>query len=843
MKNVLLSAAMVIAAVNPTLAQRKKPSPFPANPDTAKMKAAPFPGFPLHQGPKPYKEIITDKAITHEGLFTVHKVEDKWYFEISDSMMRREFMAITRFGKTGGGGTYGGELANQQTLEWEKGPSNVLFLRVVTLVSAADSTNKIYSAVRNSSVHPIAVAFDIKAFGKDSSSVVIDVSDFFKGDNVPIGIPQTIKGRMHLGGVAIDRSYIEQINTFPINTEVRSVKTFSSGGGPSSPFSFTLPSPFDAAGAVTLEMNTSFILLPAVPMQKRLFDPRVGYFADDYTVYSDDQQKIDNQQFIVRWRLKPRPEDQEKWQQGGLVEPQKPIVYYIDPATPKKWVPYLIQGINDWQAAFEKAGFRNAIQGREWPLGDSAMSLEDARYSVLRYFASDIENAYGPNVHDPRSGEIIESHIGWYHNIMEILHNWYMIQAAAVDPRGRKMQLDDSLMGSLIRFVSSHEVGHTLGLRHNMGSSSTVPVEKLRDKTWLEAHGHTPSIMDYARFNYVAQPEDNIPEPDLFPRIGEYDRWAVQWGYGYTGAKDPKGDAKILNRWIIDSLGSNPRLWFGGEGFNQDPRSQLEDLGDNSMRASEYGIRNLRRILPMLPQWTKEEADKYDNLEEMYHELVGQFSKYMGHVLKNVGGVYETFRSVEQPGDVYAPSPKARQKEAVAFLNEQLFRTPMWLIDDSILNKISSPSGGDPVGSIQTGALGSLLSVSRMNTLVQSGLRFGETNVYSVEDLLGDVHKGIWKELVTHQAISVWRRNLQKTYVESLLSILNPAAPPSGISSGLVLLFGPNTKNTDLPSIVRAELVALRAQIVSNLPLTTDRLSKYHLQDLAERLRRVLEPR
>ena len=843
MKKALLSAAILLSAVIPTLAQRRRQPAAPSFPDTSKLKSSPFAGFPSRQGPKPYKEVITDKAVTRVGLFTVHKVEDKWYLEIADSMMRREFMAITRFGKTGGGGTYGGELANQQTLEWEKGPSNMLFLRVVTLVSAADSTNKIYTAVRNSTVHPIAVAFEIKAYGKDSASVVIDVSDFFKGDNPPIGIPQSIKGRMHLGGIAQDRSYIEQINTFPINTEVRSVKTFTSGGGIPSPFSFTAPSPFDAAGAVTLEMNTSFILLPAVPMQKRLFDARVGYFADDYTIYSDDQQKTENQEFIVRWRLEPKPEDRERWQRGELVEPQKPIIYYIDPATPKKWVPYLIQGINDWQVAFEKAGFKNAIQGREWPARDSTMSLEDARYSVLRYFASDIENAYGPNIHDPRSGEIIESHIGWYHNIMEVLHNWYMIQAAAVDPRGRKMQLDDSLMGNLIRFVSSHEVGHTLGLRHNMGSSSTVPVEKLRSKAWLDVHGHTPSIMDYARFNYIAQPEDNIPEADLFPRIGEYDRWAIQWGYSYVGAKDAKADAKILNRWIIDSLGANPRLWFGGEGFNQDPRSQLEDLGDNSVKASEYGIRNLKRILPMLPEWTREEGDKYDNLEEMYRELVGQFSRYMGHVLKNVGGVYETFRSVEQPGDVYAPAAKARQREAVAFLNAQLFQTPVWLRDDAILNKISNPSGGDPIGGIQTGALNSLLSSSRLNTLLQSSNRFGEANVYSVEDLLGDMHKAIWKELVTHQPITVWRRNLQKTYVEALISVLSPAAPPAGLPGGLVIFFGPQTKNTDLPSIVRAELAELRAQIQAGESGMTDRLSRYHLKDLAERIRRVLDPK
>jgi hypothetical protein len=842
MKQALLLVVIVLATVAPAFSQRKK-HPDTSATDTSKLKAAALPGFPMpHQGPKPYKEVITEKAVSRQGLFTVHKVEDKWYFEIPDSMLQREFMAITRFGKTGGGGIYGGELANQQTLEWEKGPSNTLFLRVVTLVNMADSTNKIYTAVRNSNVDPIAAAFDIRAYGKDSASVVIDVTDYFRGDNQIVSIPPGVKSRMKIGGLAMDRSYIEQINTFPINTEVRSVKTFSSGGGMPSLFSFGPPSISDAAGAVTLELNTSFILLPSVPMSKRLADQRVGYFADDYTIYSDDQQKIDNQEFIVRWRLEPRSEDREKWAHGGLVEPLKPIIYYIDPATPKKWVPYLMQGINDWQQAFEKAGFKHAIEAREWPVDDTTMSLEDARYSVLRYFASDVENAYGPNVHDPRSGEIIESHIGWYHNIMEILHDWYMIQTAAVDPRARKMHIDDSLMGNLIRFVSSHEVGHTLGLRHNMGSSSTVPVEKLRDRAWLDVHGHTPSIMDYARFNYVAQPEDSIPEKDLFPRIGEYDRWAIQWGYSYSGAKDPKEDAKVVNRWIIDSLQANPRLWFGGEGFNQDPRAQTEDLGDNNMKASEYGIRNLQRILPKLPEWTREENDKYDNLEEIYKQLIGQFGRYMGHVLKNVGGVYETFRSVEQPGDVYVATPKARQREAVAFLNTQLFDTPNWLLDESILNKIINPSAGDPVGSIQTGVLSSLLSASRMNSLLQSASRYGESKVYSVEDLLNDTHKGIWKELATHQPISAWRRNLQKTYVESLVSILNPAPPPSGFG-GFVLFFGPNTKNTDLPSIARAELSGLRAQILANEAATADRLSRYHLQDLAERIRRALDPK
>jgi hypothetical protein len=840
MKRSIILTVMTVAATLHVFAQNK---PNPSHPaDTAKPKApvvsAPKPG------PKPYKEVITDKAITTKGLFTVHKVEEKWYFEIPDSMLKREFMAITRFSKTAGGGVYGGELANQQVLQWEKGPNNTLFLRVVILVNMADSTNKIYTAVANSNVNPIAASFDIKALGQDSTSTIIDVSDFFKGDNLVVSIPGSVKGRMRLGGLAGDRSYIDHISTYPINTEVRTVKTFTVGGGPASPFGFSINSPADAAGASTLELNTSFIQLPATPMKKRLFDRRVGYFADDYTVYSDDQQKIDNQEFIVRWRLEPREEDYDKWRRGELVEPRKPIIYYIDPATPKKWRPYLMQGINDWQQAFEKAGFKHAIEGKEWPEKDSSMSLEDARYSVLRYFASDIENAYGPNVHDPRSGEIIESHIGWYHNIMELLHDWYMVQTAAVDPRARKMHLDDSLMGQLIRFVSSHEVGHTLGLRHNMGSSSTVPVEKLRDKAWLELHGHTPSIMDYARFNYVAQPQDNIPEVCLFPHIGEYDRWAVQWGYSWSGGKDEKEDCKIVNKWIIDSLKANPRLWFGGEGYSLDARAQTEDLGDNNMKASEYGIKNLQRILPNLPEWTREEADKYDNLTDMYRQVVGQFSRYMGHVLRNVGAIYENEHSVEEPGDVYLPASRARQQEAVAFLNKQLFETPHWLLDENILNKISSPVQGDPVGTIQTGVLSNLLSPTRLNTLLQSAGRWGDAKVYTVEDLLADTRKEIWKELNTHAVIDAYRRNLQKAYVEALIALANPVPPQSTtLAPGFTITFGINTKNTDLTSIGKGELEELRTRILSAIPATADKSSRMHLKDIAERIKQALNPK
>jgi len=804
------------------------------------------------QGPKPYKDVITDKAISSKGLFTVHKVEDKWYFEIADSILNREILTITRFSKTpAGANSYGGELVNEQTIRWEKGPSNNVFLRVVTVVSmATDSAQPIAQAVRNSNLDPIAAAFEIKAFGKDSNSVVIDVTDFFKGDNQPVSLNAGIKRRYNFGGIASDRSYIQSIHSYPINTEVKTVKTFTASAG--APVSIFSPFPSsalpgaEASGAVTMELNNSFILLPRIPMRKRLLDTRVGYFASSYVVYADKQQKAETETFIHRWRLEPRAQDLEKWKRGELVEPEKQIVFYIDPATPKQWRPYLVAGINDWQKAFEKAGFRNAIVGKEWPEKDTSMSLEDARFSVIRYFASEIENAYGPDEVDPRSGEILESHIGWYHNVLKLLHDWYMIQAAAVDPRARKMKFDDELMGELVRFVSSHEVGHTLGLQHNMGSSSRTPVEKLRDKRWVEAHGHTASIMDYARFNYVAQPEDNISPAGLYPRIGDYDHWAIQWGYKTIGGTTNEyDDKKILNSWIVDSLANNPRLWFGGGGQNFDPRSQTEDLGDNNMKASEYGIKNLKRILINLPQWTREEADRYDNLEEMYGLLVNQFGRYVNHVAKNIGGIYETLKSVEQPGNVYEATPKAIQKEAFTFLNNELFVTPGWLLNKDILNKFSDPATTENVASVQTNTLISLLSASRLFRMNTCSIRYGPENTYTVDELLEDIKKEIWKELFTQKSTDAFRRNLQKTHVEALINLIN--APqvtiPNGFPRSFLIWGGGDIKNTDIPSIARAQLNSLKNQITASLPATKDKISRYHLQDVLERIKAALNPK
>lgn len=844
MKKQLLALAMLATTAGFAQTDTAR-TPAPAGGVSRGAGAFPGLGGATAGRPRPYKEVITDKAITKKGLFTVHKIEDKYYFELGDTLLGREILAVTRFTKVpGGGGKYGGEEVNEQSLRFEKGPSNNIFVRVVALISTADTTTRISKAVSNSHLDPIAVAFPIAAYGKDSASMVIDVTEFFKSDNQLISLDGGAKRAFGLQALASDRSYIQSINTFPINTEIRTVKTYSAaaagGGIPGLPGGASLPAG-RAAGAVTVELNTSMLLLPKLPMYRRLFDSRVGYFADAFTVFSDDQQKVDDQTFAVRWRLEPKAEDLQKYMRGELVEPAKQIIYYIDPATPKQWVKPLIDGINDWNVAFEKAGWKNAIVGKEWP-NDPNMSLEDARYSVIRYFASDIENAYGPQVHDPRSGEILESHIGWYHNVMKLVHDWYMVQTAAVDPKARKMKFDDELMGQLIRFVSSHEVGHTLGLRHNMGSSSKTPVENLRNKAWVEANGHTASIMDYARFNYVAQPEDNISQSGLFPRIGDYDKWAIEWGYRFVGENDVEKDKKINNEWVIKALANNPRVWFGGEGRGNDPRAQTEDLGDNAMKASEYGIKNLKRILTALPEWTKEEADHYENLSEMYGQVVGQFTRYMGHVSRNVGGIQETFKTVEQPGDIYEPTPKATQKEAVMFLNKQLFATPTWLIDKNILNKISQPSSVERIQGVQVSILKSLLDGSRMSRMTTSANRFG-ASVYTADEMVSDVQAEVFSELAARKPIDNYKRNLQKEFVEQLISLGNPPPPVTQtLAPGLSITTG-ISKTTDVTSIAKGHLRSLQSEVSAAAAGTTDKMSKYHLQDIADRIKKALDPK
>jgi hypothetical protein len=804
--------------------------------------------------PKPYKKVIDSTAVTQRGLIDVHKIDNKYLFEIPDSILGSEMMTITRYSKTpAGGGIFGGEEINRQVVRWEKGLNNNILLRSITyVIMSPDEDKPMAQAVKNSTSDPIIGNYDVLAYKKDDAGkitgYVVDLSTTFDADVQTFSLDPIKKQLLNIQTFQKDRSFISKVSSFPINTEIRSVKTFTTtppkiNTSPTPKIGVDLPSALDA-GVITVEMNTSMILLPKNPMRKREFDARVGYFANQYGVFEEESQKSDTKVFAVRWRLEPKsPEDAQKQKKGELIEPLKPIVYYIDPATPEKWKKFIKQGIDDWQIAFEAAGWKNAIRGEYWPENDPTMSLEDARFSVLRYFAAEIQNAYGPNVHDPRSGEILESHIGWYHNIMSLLRNWYLIQTAAVDPAARSKKFDDKLMGELIRFVSSHEVGHTLGLRHNMGASSATPVEKLRDKDYQEKNGHTSSIMDYARFNYVAQPEDGVTA--LFPRIGDYDKWAIKWGYSYF--EDTKNEAQekaLLNEMTKEAYKNN-RLWFGSETSPYDPRYQTEDIGDNAMRASEYGIKNLKRILPNLLEWTKEDGQSYTELDELYSALTGQFRRYMGHVTKNVGGIYDSPKTYDMAGNQFQVVPKSIQKDAVAFLNTQLFTTPKWLLDQNVLSKINPESGVEAIKGMQDATLSSLMAGDRMVRLLETSTVSKDN--YSVDELMTDLNKGIFSELKSNSSIDMYRRNVQKLYVDKLIELLKPGiATVRSVPVGVTYGFNTrrvNLAQTDLPSIARGQLNVLKNDLKMSSARMSDRMSKYHVLDLISRIGEALDPK
>ncbi|MBO9632308.1 MAG: zinc-dependent metalloprotease [Chitinophagaceae bacterium] len=820
-------------------AQDKKSAP-PAGATPPAMPPA-----PPKAGPKPYKEVVTDKAISRKGLFTVHKVEDKWLLEIGDSILNRDVLVVNRISKapidTRAGFTgFAGDEINENVIRFEKGPNNKIFLRNISYsVYAKDSTKPMYKSVQVNNVQPIAAAFDVKAYTPGNDGSVIDLTDFITGDNDLFFFAPSIKSALRLGGVQPDKSYVLDIKTYPINTEIKTVKTYSKSPAPS-PIPGMMPA--GPGGNATFELNTSLVILPKVPMKPRFYDDRVAYFTTEYTDFDADPQGVKDISVVTRWRLEPKPEDVEKMKRGELVEPIKPIIYYIDPTTPAKWVPYLIQGVNDWQKAFEKAGFKNAIMAKVAPTKeqDSTWSLEDARYSAIVYKPSTIPNAMGPHVHDPRSGEIIESHINWYHNVMRLLRDWYLIQASPSDPKARKANFDDELMGQLIRFVSSHEVGHTLGLPHNMGASAATPVEKLRDKAWVEANGHTSSIMDYARFNYVAQPEDNIGPAGLYPRIGEYDLWSIEWGYKPIFDKSEDEEKAILNEWV-KSRYNNPALRFIHQD-GVDPRAQTECLGDNNMKANEYGIKNLKWMMPKLQGWLNEKGEDYTTLKEVYDEVFGTFTRYIGHATTYISGVYTDEKTTEQPGSVYTIVPKALQKEAVAFIQKQALETPTWLLDKSILDRIASPTS-DRISSLQDNVLGALIQNGRLQRLISAANR--ESNTYKPEEYMDDVKKAVFTELATRKPIDNYRRNLQKAYVERVGALLTPAAPAA--SGGFMIMMGggqgSDPKKSDIPSLLKGTLRALKAEIAAAIPAYSDRMTKYHLQDLNERIEKILNPK
>lgn len=775
-------------------------------------------------GLKPYAQVITPKAKSSFGFLTVHKVDNNYFFEIPDSMLNRDILIVNRISKAPTSRQksrvgYPGDILGSKVIRFENKDNKRILVREYSYRERSENKDGMFQSVRNSNTQPIVANFGIETIKKDSltRNYVINVSVFLQKENPLFSFDADSKEYIGLLNMVGEGTYIDTLKAFPKNIEISTTVTYQSKKGMSNVGFLETGSP---RIPLTYELNSSMVLLPEVPMKARLFDPRVGYFTVGYTDFDSNPQGIEYKKLITRWRLEPK--DEAAYLRGELVEPKKPIIIYIDPATPKKWVPYLIQGVNDWQVAFEKAGFKNAIYALEAPTDDPSWSLEDARHSAIVYKPSDIPNASGPHINDPRTGEILETHINWYHNVMSLLRDWYMIQAGTIDEAARKMQLDDELMGQLIRFVSSHEVGHTLGLRHNFGSSHTVPVEKLRDKVWVEANGHTPSIMDYARFNYVAQPEDGITRAGIFPRIGIYDKWSIEWGYRWLPQfQTPEDEVAFSNQSIIEKLKTDVRYTFGTESDPNDPRNQSEDLGDDSMLASLYGIKNLKRIVPQILTWSYEPNKSYAGAGEIYSGVVSQFNRYLGHVTKNVAGIYSNSITVEQTDEIARVFVPANiQKRAIAFLNEQLFTTPEWLIDRQLMEK-AKILPVNVICSLQSGVLARLINKNTLDKMSENEILNGK-KAYTSAQMFNDLKKVIWSNLGQSD---IYKRNMQKAYVENLINLLDKKGNADKNASGKRPAY------SEAPAIAHGQLTELKRLATSAASMTSG-TAKGHYQNL-----------
>ncbi|UUF12449.1 MULTISPECIES: zinc-dependent metalloprotease [Flavobacterium] len=762
--------------------------------------------------PVPFDKLITAEAKSIPGMINIYTLKDRYYFEIKDSILERPVMMINRIVKSSAAidkikEGYGGEELGDNTIIFKKGHGKKIYLTEYRGNDRSiDSTkNGLKRQLDQNNTPAILLSFDVKAYGAENKSAIIDVTDFISGNSRLIsGFSFSEKP------FQADKSYVAKIQSFPLNTEIQAYKTYGVGTKDST---------------MSVILNTSFLLLPKQVMRERNFDPRVGYFTPFNFDYDKNSAFASMQLKISRWRMEPKPEDIEKYKRGELVEPIKPIIFYIDPATPKQWVPFLIAGVNDWQVAFEQAGFKNAIKAVEVPENDTTWDMNDARYSVIVYKPSLMANAAGPSTFDKRSGEILASHVSWYHNVMTLLHDWYLMQAGAIDEKAQHQEFSTELMGQLIRFVSSHEIGHTLGLSHNFGSSSTVPVEKLRDKKWVEENGHTPSIMDYARFNYVAQPEDNISEAGIFPRIGDYDKWAIEYGYRlYPEIENREEEEKLLFNKITATLKSNPRLYFGAQELFlglTDPRRQSEDLSDNVMVANTYGIKNLKRILDNLPKWSEMPTDQFgdrsgNGLRRNYSAFLNQLSIYHMHVVNTIGKGYSTYVSVNDTTKVFSLVPKSKQHEAVLYLNKQVFSPEAeWIEPTAIMDQVWIPINGQLKKFVADEMLNNVLAIQKLMNLEKAALVYGE-KTYSVEDLFTDLDKGVWNELSSGTIVSNFHIGLQQQYVSILLKNLSQ----------------PSVATITLSGVIREHMFSLKNRIKAILPKIKDQATRYHYNDI-----------
>jgi hypothetical protein len=777
-------------------------------------------------GIKSFDKVINKNATKDEGVFIVYEQEGKYFFEISNDLLNREMLMVSRIaGVPPGfsGFSSAGSKSAEQVVSFSRNKDKIL-LRKKSYEAIADEELPVYESVRANNYEPVIAAFDIEALSKDSSGVVIDVTDLFTKDVEAIsGIPSYLRRTYQVRRLDTDRSFVESVKSFPENIEVRQVMTYVAANPPSAGYTQTL----------SVEVSQSIVLLPEEPMRKRYADYRVGYFSIRQIDYGSEEQKAAQKEYIRRWRLEPK--DPAAYARGELVEPVKPIVYYLDPATPEKYRSYIIEGILDWNEAFEAAGFKNAVQAKIPPTKeeDPDWSAEDIRYSTVRWVASTVRNAVGPSVSDPRSGEIIESDIVWFHNHMRSYRNRLMIETGAANPDARKLKLDDDLIGETMRRVISHEVGHAIGLPHNMQSSSAYPTDSLRSGSFTQKWGIATTIMEYARQNYIAQPGDeNIR---FIRQIGPYDKYSVNWGYRVIpDAETPEDELETLDSWI-EAKADDPVYRFASS-TGYDPSSQTEDLGDDPVKSSTYGLMNLKRVVPNLIEWTSTDGEGYDDLEEIYGELIGQWSRYARHVATNIGGVYQSRKASDQEGWIYTPVSKEYQKKAMTFLNEHAFTTPDWLLDEDILYRIQAQGVTNTIKNLQSGILRSTMNAGAMIRLSEQA-EFDEDS-YPLHEALEDIRKGIWSEVYSSGTnnIDAFRRNLQREYLSSISAMFEEDTQGGGFRGPTL-----DIKDSDIRPALRYELTELRKEVVSNISSRTNAETRAHLNDVLTRIDDILE--
>ncbi|HEX6059048.1 MAG TPA: zinc-dependent metalloprotease [Gemmatimonadaceae bacterium] len=790
--------------------------------------------------PKPYAQVVTPGATTRDGLFRTHRVGSKLLFEIPATELDKDLLLVTQIAKTAAGIGYGGEQLGRRVVRWERRGNQVL-LRDVSFDVVADTSSPIHQAVRAANFEPIIAIFNVEGYGPDSAAV-IDVTKLYTQSPVEFGVRNRIRG-----SIDAQRSFVERVASFPDNVEVEATQTFNVQPPPQQgppPFPGFTPPPPEAASVL---MHWSMVRLPERPMMPRLYDDRVGYFSIRQIDYGADEQRAPRRRYITRWRL-----ECSEQRVDSLCVPVKPITWYIDPATPPKWVPWLKRGIEAWQPAFEAAGFANAIVAKDAPspAEDPDWSAEDARYSTIRWLPSTIENAQGPHVNDPRTGEIIEADIRFYHNVMNLLRDWYWVQVGPLDPRARDLPLPDSLMGRLVEYVAAHEVGHSLGFQHNMKASSTYDPDSLRSASFLRRMGgHTPTLMDYSRFNYVAQPEDSIPLDLLIPQIGPYDKFATMWGYKpIPGADTPEEERATLDRWarMQDTI---PHLRFSVSDANgADPGSLTEAVGDaDAVRSTELGLRNIRRLVPMLIPATTEPGRDWSDLEELYGRLVGQWTTELNHVVAVVGGAESQEKYAGQEGVRFEPLPAARQREAVRFLTANAFATPEFFLDAEILRRIEVEGAMARVRAAQVRILENLHSDDRMTRLIEfEALADRPQSVYTLGEMIGDVRRGVWSEIASGRvAIDPFRRNLQRSYLEMVDEKLNDDSPIRRVvfDGGTPRVVNEPRQSSDAAALLAGELKALDAQLRTAIPRAADRTTRLHLEAARTLIERILDPR